>query len=170
MSAARVRRAVLPVVALAVTLVGAVGVHVWFDAPSFPFTAPVVEEAVRGQGEVAGNALVFRSAAFDPDDVRTPEGTRVLAVRLDVTAVSDTGCAVPELTETTGRQRTWVPANGVVGSGDDFTSSSTCSGFADDPYPIRANFLLPEDARGPFVLDFRASGSDDRLRFKVDPR
>ena len=108
MNAARVRRALVAGAALAVTLAAAIGVHVWFDAPSFPLAAPAVHQAVRGQGEVGGNTLVFRDAVYDPDDVGAPKGTRVLAVRFDVTEVSDTGCAPPSCSGWRSSEHAWA--------------------------------------------------------------
>lgn len=165
-------RRVVSLVIVAALAVAVVGVHTWFSSRTLfgvSLVATPVHRAVDGEGDVAGQHLVLRGAEWDPDDIDAPDGSRTLSVELDVTKSSEEDCSFTELQERSGVGRTWIPANDVTGDGDAVDAHSGCVGYADGPYTVRAVYVLPRDADGPFTLTFRTSGGRGGLQFDIAP-
>lgn len=154
----------IPMIALAVTAVAAVGVHVWLDViPSMPDT-PKVVAAVDDEAAIAGQQLELDAVHWDEYDA--PAGSRTLSIRLDARAGADPStCGAFTLSETSG-PRVWRNARSAL----DVPYDDGETGCEQEPggYRILAVFLLPDDAAGPFDLDVPDS-EGHVARFRIEP-
>ena len=160
------RRQRLPLIALAVTAIAAVGVHVWLD---------VLPASSRGQqtitvvdaespAEVAGYTIALDSARWS--EFEAPDGSRTLSIRLDSRAGADaTTCGTFSLTEVDGG-RVWENARSALDVPSDAGERGCQAESA--TAEILAVFLLPDSADGPFWLDIPGDGSEV-ARFPVEP-
>lgn len=162
------RRQRLPLIALAVTAVAAIGVHVWLDVlPASTRDAQTItmaEPAIDPQAEIAGQTITLGSARWSEFDA--PEGSRTLSIRLDARAGAEaTACGTFTLTEVDGG-RVWENARAVL----EVPSDAGERGCLEEsgPYGILAVFLLPAAAEGPFWFDIPGNG-DEIARFPAEP-
>ena len=157
------RRQRAPLIALLVTAIAAVGVHVWLDVlPTSAARTPAIVE-VEQRGEIAGQTISIDSVRWDEFDA--PAGSRTISVRLDATGGKDaTYCGELTLAEVDGA-RVWLDARAEFDVPSDAGERSCLEESL--PYDILTVFLLPDDAVGPFHLDI--PDGDRITRFSVEP-
>lgn len=139
----------LPLTALAVASVAAIGVHLWMEAlPLLPRMARDTT-TVEASAAIAGQTLTIGPVEWEEFDA--PSGSRTLSIRLDASGGADaTACGVFSLTEpSTGR--VWENARSALVVPYEAGESGCRDGSA--AYEILAVFLLPDDAEGPFAFD-----------------
>lgn len=149
--------------ALAVTIAAVAGVYLWLDIlPGLPAQRDVVVgvDAV----EISNQTLTLGPAEWS--EFEAPEGSRTLSIRLRASGGADAEmCGRPTLTEP-ATERVWVSSRSGLDVPYDEGESSCLA--ESEPYAMLVVFLLPDDATGPFELDF--DGDDgDTARFIVEP-
>lgn len=102
--------------------------------------------------EYAGATVGPASAEFT-DLPLVPQGGRVLTVTVRI----DPGdpaivCPEPVLREVDGTQRQWNPRDDL-GREWDSDRRAFCDSEATAPYEMQIDYLLPEDASGPFTVE-----------------
>ncbi len=134
-------------------------VGVWL--PLSPPEAAVATPDDEGRGTLGGATFDDLTIASEEDPegyYGAPDGTWVVAVSVDVSPQeSGLSCSL-QLSESDGEQRTWTPTS-VISPFAESDDPSYCTGTGTEDYRVLTAFLLPDDARGPFVLDI-VSGSD----------
>jgi hypothetical protein len=162
------RRQRLPLIALAVTAVAAIGVHVWLDvipaSTRGAHTITMAEPQDDPQAEIAGQTITLDSAVWSEFDA--PEGARTLSIRLDARPGADaTTCGAFALTEVDGG-RVWEKADAEL----EVPSDAGARGCLEESvsYRILAVFLLPAEAEGPFWFDIPGDDGES-ARFSVEP-
>ena len=124
-----------------------------------------------------GESVQYVGAAVGParakitDDPAAPRGTRVVTVtvEIDPDPTDPIACRSPQLHEVDGLQRVWNERSSELDRGfdDDITS---CSSEESAPYSLRLEYVVPEDATGPFTVDVNSvEGWPDLARLRVEP-
>jgi len=119
-------------------------------APVFPTTVAPGDE-ISYAGATWGPATIH--VRPDDPDSDLPEGTTVYVV--EVPLDPDSGpvrCSPPTLRELEGGQRQWDDAVSFVDW--DYERPTLCDSEAVGPFTIAVPFLVPDDAVGPFGVDF----------------
>jgi hypothetical protein len=120
--------------------------------------------------EYAG-ATVGPVAARFTDLPLAPPSTRVVAVTLQL----DPGeppitCTAPVLREVGGAQRQWDASGEDLGREWDPDVWSFCTSDATGPYELQLDYLVPDDASGPFVVELEsAAGWPEFVSAVIDP-
>lgn len=153
----------------------AISVNVWseFDSgrPSRPI--PVAQGSTAAY---AGARVGDASARFDDEVEGVPRGARVVAVTVDV----DPPPVDPDarfgflctltLRESTGAHRAWKDASLSVDRPYDAERVTSCDPAVAEPYTLSMDFLVPEDAMGPFDVDFAVAGAlPSVVRLAIEP-
>lgn len=148
------RKNVVGLAAVAVLLPATFGVIAWQEWGTFNqnrATSPLIAEP-GDEIDFAGGVIGPAASRFY-DDPDAPKGTRVVRVRVPIDP-GDTPfrCATPPLRESNGAERQWDEASQELRRGfdDDLTF---CSKDAEGPYQLTLEYLVPEDAGGPFYVD-----------------
>lgn len=156
------RRQRVPLAALLVAAAAVVAVHLWLDVLPATSGDPSTIDAVDGSAEIAGQTLSLDSARWD--EFEAPDGSRTLSIRIASGGGADaTTCGLFTLSEADG-DRVWSDARSALDVPFD-AGESYCQ-EASGPYAMLAVFLLPDDARGPFVLE--VPGDGEVARFPVE--
>jgi hypothetical protein len=124
-----------------------------------------------------GDSIEYAKATIGPatarfvDDAAAPVGTRVVQVTVDIdpNASDPIACLTPQLHELGGSQREWNERSYDLGRGFDEDLTS-CSSDESSPYSLFLEFVVPEDAEGPFTVDVDAAeGWPVQARLQVEP-
>lgn len=134
--------------------------------PTRPITVPL-GETVSFAGATIGEA----NAVFDHDVDGTPNGARVVAVTLEIDPQGrELSCASPTLREVGGSQRQWGEASFDLDRPYDPDRVGYCDPDTVTAYTLSVDYLVPEDASGPFALEFSTSVAlPEYLRIVVEP-
>lgn len=153
------RRNVISLAVLAVLLqvaIVVIGGNEWLTAKRNLEFLPI-HVASGGRVEYAQSTFgpaVLRAPTAD-DDLDVPSGARGVVVHFDVVPGDEALLCSVVLRETGGSRRQWDPA-GLV---------SPCQSEPTGPYSADVPFLLPSDAKGPFVADVSVSELERKPRF-----
>ncbi|WP_404429290.1 hypothetical protein LG299_08765 [Microbacterium lacus] len=124
-----------------------------------------------------GESVKYAGATVGPaqaeinDDPAAPRGTRVVAVtvEIDPDPTNPIACLSPQLHEVGGLQRAWNERSVELNRGFDEDITS-CSSEESLPYSLRLEYVVPEDATGPFTVDVNSvEGWPDLARLRVEP-
>lgn len=163
------RRNAIPlgvIAVLAPVTAAAVSLTAWQDLTS-------VRRVVVAEGDTAayGRAEVGIASAHFDEVGGIPHGARVVAVEIDI----DPGgtafpCSAPLLYEATGAHRQWQDSTMSLDRPYDPDRVTYCDGSRTDPYTLSLDYLVPEDATGPFELEVSSTdGLPERLRLQIAP-
>lgn len=99
-----------------------------------------------------------------------PAGTRVVTVTMHVEPGDPPlQCSPPKLYEVGGLQRQWTARTDLDREWDP-DLQTLCSSEATGPYELVLDYLVPEDASGPFTVElFSASGMPEFVSAVVEP-
>lgn len=131
-----------------------------------PRDAIVVEA---GEATEYGSATVGPvSAAFGTDE-DAPAGTRVVKATVVLNDASSLTCNSPTLTETDGARRKFGSTY-LLASTDELGLPDDCLGVGSDADELSLTYLIPDDATGPFVIEFVSPDElPTYIMFKVQP-
>jgi len=132
----------------------------------FPAVAAAGAE-VDFAGTTWGPATIEEVPAAPGADL--PAGARVVHVTIPVEPGSaPPSCSSPMLREAEGAGREWADA--VIDVDWDYEHPSSCYSEDPGPFTMVVPYLIPADARGPFVVDLAVADELPRfLRFEVVP-
>lgn len=109
-------------------------------------------------------------AEFIADDV-APQGTRVVRVTVEVEPdpTAPIACLTPQLRELGGLQRSWDERSYELGRGFD-EDLTNCASDETGRYSLGLEYVVPDDAAGPFTVDVDAAeGWPVLARLRVEP-
>lgn len=161
--------ALVALLILAPVTVGVIAVNEWSQYDQGTATKPITV--------AAGEAVGFADSRIGPvtaeftDNVAAPADTRVVrAVMLVWPGGGPISCAVPMLRETGGQQRQWSVASSYLDLPYDPESHGTCDSERPIRYALTLDYLVPEDADGPFTVDFVSNEVlPQYLEFIIEP-
>ncbi|GAA5206374.1 hypothetical protein [Microbacterium kyungheense] len=117
----------------------------------------------------AGATVGPASAEFTelPD---APAHTRVVTVTLHIDPGDQSfSCTVPQLREADGHRRQW-DARDDLGREWDPDIHTFCDSEAEGPYDLTLDYLVPDDASGPFVVELESvAGRPEFVSAVVEP-
>jgi hypothetical protein len=124
-----------------------------------------------------GEAIAYGDAEVGPlrarfDDLEgIPRGTRVVAVEIDIDPDGEEfTCSSPTLIETTALHREWIDATTSIDRPYDPDRVTYCDRELTGPYTVEFDYLVPDDAVGPFVLEFASpDAAPDVLELTLSP-
>ena len=151
----------LPVTAAAVSL------NAWQDLLATTTTTVPSGETVRFGTADVGDAR----ARFDGTVDELPQGTRVVATQIDIDPRGeDFTCFAPVLRETTGAGREWNDSTSSLDRPYNPDRVTYCTSDEHAPYTLEVDYLVPDDADGPFVLELSSSSvPSEKLLLAVAP-
>ncbi len=167
------RRNVLSLVALCVLLpvtFGVVAVNEWSRWDVGHPTKPVAVgpgESTEYDAATIGPA----TAEFVDGDDSAPEGTRIVRASVAVAPGDEPiACITPLLRETEGAQRQWNEASAELDREYDPDLRTYCDSEGTDQYSLTLEYLVPEDATGPFAIEVAAPAELPHfVRLVVEP-
>ncbi|MFB7894458.1 hypothetical protein ACFC1I_19805 [Microbacterium sp. NPDC056044] len=138
-----------------IVLVPALAVTIWWNE-----TAPgVANSPTRAIALAPGAATEYAGAVVGPvaaefaDLPLALQETRVVTVAVEVDpGAAPFACTQPVLREVGGRERQWNAASDL-GREWDPDRQTLCDPEATAPFTLELDYLVPEDASGPFVLE-----------------
>lgn len=165
------RRNALPVIVV-IVLVPATGIAIWTNehAPIDANRASTPLVVATGASTEYGTSVVGPAFGHFVNSVAAPEDTRVVSVAVRIEPGTPAlQCPSPVLREVGGAQRQWNEASIDLGTNDP-ARPSYCSSERSDPYTLMLDYLVPDDAAGPFFVDIEdASLIPEFARIIVEP-
>lgn len=166
------RRNAIALAALAVLIpatVASIGVNEWSQYDAGHPTRPVLVQP-GGAVEYSG-AQLSRARAEFVENPGAPSGSRVVrAMLLIVPGAPPITCGTPELRELGGAQREWEEASLELDLPYDSEAHTICDSDIAIPYSLTLHYLIPDDAAGPFTIEFVASGAmPEFVRLVIQP-
>jgi len=154
---------------LAPLTVGVVAANEWSEWDLGHSTKPITVAA--GESTSYSGARVGPARAEFTTDPAAPAGSRVVSVTVLVEPGNDPiSCATPLLRETGGAQRQWDEASFELERDFDANRTTFCSAEESLRYSLTLDYLVPEDAAGPFAIELQAGDALPRfLRLIVEP-
>ncbi|KRA24647.1 hypothetical protein ASD65_09665 [Microbacterium sp. Root61] len=134
--------------------------------PTRPITVPLGSSVV-----FSGSQIADAQARFDGEVDGTPAGARVVSVTIEIDPQDrEFHCASPTLREVSGAQRQWEEASFELDRPYDEDRVTYCDPDLRAPYTLSLDYLVPEDASGPFALEFStAEALPEYLRLLLEP-
>jgi hypothetical protein len=123
-----------------------------------------------------GESIEYSEATVGPadaefvDDPLAPRGTRVVRVTVEVVPdpAEPIACKKPLLREVSGLQREWEESSYELGRG--YEELTFCSSDEIAPYSLVLDYVVPDDADGPFTVDVDSvAGWPVLARLQVEP-
>lgn len=152
------RRNAIPLVAVAVLLpltAGVVAVNEWSEYDLGHATKPVTVPA-GDSADYAGAVIGPARAEFASDDA-APEGTRVVTATVLVTPGDEPiACLSPVLRELDGAHRQWNEASFELDRDFSDDRRTSCDSEMAIRYSLSLDYLVPDDATGPFTIDLES--------------
>jgi len=142
----------------------AISFTAWRDLPTEHRIAVETGEAVPYGGAEIGPI----SARFD-DVPGTPRASRVVAVRLEVDPEDEGFTCAVMLVESAAPHRRWGPSTTSLDRPYDPDRVTYCDSEHTSPYTVEHDFLVPDDAVGPFELELSGGAAREVLRLAVSP-
>lgn len=152
------RRNAISLAAIAVLLpvtVGVIAVNEWSEWDLGHATKPITVPA--GETVSYAGATIGPARAEFTDDPLAPPGTRVVST----TVLVDPGdspivCRTPHLREAEGAGRQWDEASLELERDFDAARNTFCSSEMPIRYSLTLDYLVPDDAEGPFVIELES--------------
>lgn len=162
--------ALVAVAVLAPATAAAISVNVWTARNSGRPTQPIAVaagDAVDYAGLTVGDAR----ARFEEGLEGTPNGARVVAVTIEVDPHgAGTLCGGLTLSEVGGAHRQWANLARDLGRPYDPERITSCREDAVTPYTLSIDYLVPDDAAGPFSVNLFVTDALPRFAlFTVEP-
>lgn len=166
------RRNALPLVAIAVLVpvtVGAIAVNEWSAYDLGHATKPISVEP--GDSARYDGAQIGPASAEFTDAPGAPAGTRVVSANVLVTPGDEPiSCVSPLLREAGGAGRQWGEASFELEREYDPALKTSCDSELPIRYSLTLEYLVPEDATGPFVIEVSTADALPRfVRLVVEP-
>ena len=165
------RRNAVSLVVVAV-LAPATGFTIWTNehAPIDAHRASAPLTVAPGESIEYGSSVVGPAFGHFVSNSAAPEGTRVFSVAVRVEpGTPGLECASPVLREVGDAQRQWNDASIDLGTGD-VERLSYCSSEQTAPYTLMLDYLVPDDAVGPFSVDLESGTlAPEFARIIVEP-
>lgn len=164
------RRNAVALVALGVLLpatVAAIAVQEWGEITGA--TQPVLVDA--GESLEYVGAVVGPARAEFVEDDAAPSGAKILSVTVEVDPdpAAPIACVTPRLRELGGLGRQWSERSYELGRSLD-EDLTTCASDAASPYRMVLDYVVPDDADGPFTVEVDSfEGWPVQVRLLVDP-
>lgn len=167
-------RAGFPIIVVALIGLGAFWYFLtWQPVQQGAYNQP--ERIAAGEvGEMSGSEVSnIRSAWGSPqesEELDVPDGARLLGVAVDIerTGADHMDCSF-RLSEAGGQRRLWMPAVARL-TWTFYDTPSDCTTAAEDKkYTALVPFLLPADAKGPFLLEVLGSEKPRYLQLEFTP-
>lgn len=159
------RRNAISLAAIAVLLpvtVGVIAVNEWSAYDLGHTTRPITVAA--GESAAYAGATVGPARAAFMDDPAAPSGTRVVHATVLITPGREPlSCVSPLLRETGGQGRQWGEDSLQLERDDDPMLKSSCDSELPIRYSLTLDYLVPDDATGPFLIELYTS--DELPRF-----
>jgi hypothetical protein len=154
------------VVVIAPITAAAISLNAWRDI-----------NAVQRITVAEGDHVAYADAEVGPlrarfDDLEgIPRETRVVAVEIDIDPDGEAfSCNSPTLIETTGAHREWRDSTTSIDRPYDPDRVTYCDRELTGPYTVEFDYLVPDDAVGPFELEFSSpDAAPDVLRLTLSP-
>ena len=152
------RRNAVPLVVVAALLpvtAGVIAANEWSEWDIGHATKPVTVAA--GDSVTYDDATIGPARARFDDDPGVPTGTRIVTASVLVTpGDSPISCPTPRLREAGGAGRQWDEASFELDREVDTERSTSCSSETPIRYSLTLDYLVPEDATGPFVIEIES--------------
>jgi hypothetical protein len=166
------RRNVVALVALVILLpvtVGVIALNEWSQFDQGHPTKPISVDP--GDDVIYGGARIGPAKSEFTDNVLAPADTRVVhAVLLVTPGAGPISCSLPTLREAGGAQRQWAEASADLDIPYDPESHTVCDSDLPIRYSLTVDYLVPDDAVGPFVLEFTVAEEVPRyLQLLIEP-
>ncbi|MFB9644243.1 hypothetical protein [Microbacterium terregens] len=166
------RRNALSLALVAVLLpvtAGVVAVNEWSEWDLGHATKPITVEP-GGSAPYAGAAIGPARARF-ANDPAAPPGTRLVSATVLVSPGEEPiSCLSPKLREESGAGRQWNEASAGLDREYDPDRLTFCDSDLPIRYSLTLDYLVPEDAAGPFVIELEsAAGIPQFVRLIVEP-
>lgn len=159
------RRNAIPLAAIAVLLpvtVGVIAVNEWSAYDLGHDTKPVTVPT--GDSVAYAGATVGPAKATFADDPAAPPGTQVIRATVLVTPGREPiSCVSPLLRETGRSGRQWDEASFELDQEYDPDRKTSCDSELPIRYSLTLDYIVPDDATGPFAIEL--SSSDELPRF-----
>ena len=166
------RRNALSLAAIAVLLpvtVGVIAVNEWSAHDLGHPTKPITVEP--GDSTTYAGARIGPAEAAFTDAAGAPSGTRVVSATVLVTPGEEPiSCVSPTLRETDGAGRQWNEASFELDLENDLDTTSSCDSELPIRYSLTLNYLVPDDAAGPFAIELSTADALPRfVNLVVEP-
>jgi hypothetical protein len=159
------RRNAVPLAAIAVLVpvtVGAVAVNEWSAHDVGHATKPITVE--NGDSTIYDGAQIGPAKADFTDVAGAPSGTRVVSATVLITPGEEPiSCLAPTLRELDGAGRQWDEASFELDREYDAEAKTSCDSALPIRYSLTLDYLVPDDAAGPFAIEL--SSGDALPRF-----
>jgi hypothetical protein len=154
------------VIVLAPVTAAAISLNAWQGINAVHHIAVAEGDQVEYGGAEVGP---LRARFDDLDGI--PRETRVVAVEIDIDPGGDGfSCGSPTLIETTALHREWLASTTSIDRPYDPDRVTYCDPKVTTVYTVEFDFLVPEDAVGPFQLELEdPDGAPDVLRLELAP-
>lgn len=132
--------------------VGVIAVNEWSAHDLGHATKPITVEP--GASTRYDGARIGPATAEFSDADGAPSGTRVVTATVLVAPGDEPiACVSPTLRETGGAGRQWNEASFELDLEDDFEAKTSCDSTLPIRYSLTLNYLVPDDAAGPFAIE-----------------
>lgn len=161
--------ALAAVVVLVPVTVGVIAANEWSDGDlGHPTKATTVDA---GDSAIYGGAIIGPANAEFTDDAGIPPGARVVHATVLITPADEPiSCLSPLLRETGGAQRQWDEASFELDRDYDLALKTSCDSELPIRYSLTLDYLVPEDATGPFALELSTGDALPQfVRLVVEP-
>ncbi|MCR2808647.1 MULTISPECIES: hypothetical protein [unclassified Microbacterium] len=148
---------------------GVVALNEWSDWDLGHATKPITVEP-GGAVDYAGAAIGPARARF-ADDPAAPEGTRLVSATVLVSPGTEPiSCLSPQLREAGGAGRQWNEASAGLDRGYDPDRLTFCDSDLSIRYSLTLDYLVPEDAAGPFFIELASAAAIPQfVRLVIEP-
>lgn len=148
--------ALVAIAVLVPVTVGAIAVNEWSSYDLGHATKPIHVEP--GESARYDGARIGPASAEFTDAPGAPGGTRVVSATVLVTPGDEPiSCVSPVLREAGGAGRQWSEASFALEREYDPALKTSCDSDLPIRYSLTLEYLVPEDATGPFVIELSAA-------------
>jgi hypothetical protein len=149
------RRNAVSLVAIAVLVpvtVGAVAVNEWSAHDLAHATKPITVQP--GDSTIYDGAQIGPARADFTAAAGAPSGTRVVSATVLITPGEEPlSCVSPTLREVGGAKRQWNEASFELDREYDAEAKTSCDSALPIRYSLTLDYLVPDDAAGPFAIE-----------------